>query len=191
MEPSSDFQKGVECLRALNYKDAIIFLKNAAEAMPTPEVYLRLAQAYEMGNNLESAAEVYFRATKQWPESAQVHCNLGHYCVRIGLVMTAITAFEKALSLDELCVMGHIGQGLCYAVSGYARDAHASYKKAVEINPECPIACWNLGCSLFCLGDVETARSIWMRLLLRIADQHPMFWWSYRSLERTSPHRFN
>ncbi|RPJ59671.1 MAG: tetratricopeptide repeat protein [Acidobacteria bacterium] len=81
------------------WRDSIPYLEKAIQADPSIESWAMLAKCYEeLGENY-SAIQVYERALSQYPNSVEIHYNLGVLYHRIGDPDRAVRHLEHALQL--------------------------------------------------------------------------------------------
>ena len=73
---------------------------------------------------------------KEHPESINGWIQLGNYTMDAGLFKDAITAYEKALSLDPNNTDVRVDSGTSYKEIGNPKKAIEEYNKALKIKPD-------------------------------------------------------
>ncbi len=98
--PEIGYSLGLCYFNLRQYTDAIPYLGKAVQAKPSIDLWGILARCYEeLGENY-SAIQVYERALTQYPQSVEIHYNLGVLYHRIGDPEQAVQHLGRALELD-------------------------------------------------------------------------------------------
>lgn len=91
---------GVSYFRQKKYAEGIPYLEKACALQPKLDSWGMLAKSYEeLGENGKSI-QTYLRAMRQFPNSAEVHYNLGVLYHRVGEGKRALEHLERALQLS-------------------------------------------------------------------------------------------
>lgn len=97
--PEIVYSLGLCYFNLRQYPNAIPYLGKAVQAKPSIDLWGMLAKCYEeLGENY-SAIQVYERALSQYPQSVEIHYNLGVLYHRIGDPEQAVKHLEQALQL--------------------------------------------------------------------------------------------
>lgn len=88
----------------------------------------------------------------------------------------AISAYRRALRIDDTRAEAHNDLGTAYYEKGLHAEAEACFRRAIELQPGHGIACANLGAALRAQGRVADARRAFQRaLLLKLRGLLPEF----------------
>jgi len=145
-----------------------------AQIQGDPEIgkYLQAAQEAEKAKDYDRSAEAYLEILKIHPELALIHQSLGVVYHLQSLFPKAITAFEKALSLDQKLWGSHLFLGMDYYRTNQFSKAIPELQKAIELNPQMAKADalnW-LASSYLALEQYEESIQQW-QLLLQLKPQ--------------------
>lgn len=100
-------------------------------------------QQLQQNINYEEKIESLKSLLKEHPESINGWIQLGNYSMDAGLFKDAITAYEKALSIDPNNTDVRVDLGTCYRETGNPKRAIEEYSKALKIKPDHPNALKN------------------------------------------------
>jgi tetratricopeptide (TPR) repeat protein len=122
-------------------------------ARVSPEVrdrYLAAVGFIEQGLYERGVAELE-AVTKQQPELANPHVDLGIAYARTGRLAEAAASLERAVALSASHPIAHEELGLVYRKQARFADARAQYEQALALYPEFHLAHRNLGvlCDLY------------------------------------------
>lgn len=107
---------------------------------------------------------------------ARHHHALGNALVDEGKTDRAISAFRRALRIDDSLAEAHNDLGAAYFQKGWYAEAEACFRKAIECDPAHGIAYANLGAALRRLGRLSESRRAYQRALaLKIRAVLPPF----------------
>ncbi|RPI23916.1 MAG: tetratricopeptide repeat protein, partial [Acidobacteria bacterium] len=95
--PDVLYSIGVCYFNLRQYNTAIPYFQRVVQAQPSIELWGMLAKAYEETGENYSAIQIYDRALSQYPQSAEIHYNLGVLYHRIGDSDQAVEHLEQAL----------------------------------------------------------------------------------------------
>jgi tetratricopeptide (TPR) repeat protein len=111
----------------------------------------------------------------RFPDSAEMHCNLGNALQRTGKIEEAIAHFEQALRITPGFAGAHYNLGNVFLQEGKLSDAIGHYEQALRVNPDFANAHYNLGNALARVGRVPEAMGHWeqaLRINPDFADAH-------------------
>ena len=121
------------------YERAITIRPHYAEA------HVGLGDAKAAKGENEAAIAHYQKALLLDPLNARVQFALGKiYYSEKGLYYEAVSAYKKAIDLDQSFLEARMGLGEIYDEKGLYKDAFAEYKKVIEIEPKHTAAHYNL-----------------------------------------------
>ena len=95
-----------------------------------------------------SAAREYINSQQVNAERPEAQLNLGNYYAAKGDNERAITAYKKAISLEDVFVPAYINLADLYRMQAKDREAEKILRKAIHIDPENADAFYALGLSL-------------------------------------------
>ncbi len=142
------------------------------------EAHAALAEVYADKNNWTRALEEAQAAVKLNANSAWVQRNYGYVLERQGRYREAITAYERAATLDPRMGFSYIGAGNSYLVLGEYENALAQFRKAVDANPDVPVGYDAFGHGSTLAGDPDRGIS----MLRKAIDIDPTFGPAYAHL---------
>jgi Flp pilus assembly protein TadD len=118
------------------------------------------------------------------PQSAADWHRQGNVLVDEGKTDRAISAFRRALRMDDSSAEVHNDLGAAYFEKGWHAEAEACFRKAIELKPEHGIAQANLGAALRAQGRLGDSRHAFQRaLLLKLRNFLPASWrWKVAAL---------
>jgi Flp pilus assembly protein TadD len=110
------------------------------------------------------------------PQSAADWHRQGNALVDEGKLDRAISAFRRALRMDDGLAEVHNDLGAAYFRKGWHGEAEACFRRAIELKPEHGIAQANLGAALRAQGRLSDSRLAFQRaLLLKLRGVLPRF----------------
>jgi tetratricopeptide (TPR) repeat protein len=109
------------------------------------EAHVGLGDAKASKGDHEGAIGHYQKALALDPLNARVHYALGKiYYNEKGLYYEAVSAYKKAIDLDQYFLDARMGLGEIFEEKGLYKDAIAEYKKVIEVDPKHTSAQYNL-----------------------------------------------
>jgi tetratricopeptide (TPR) repeat protein len=118
---------------------------------------------FQEGKTAEAVAE-YERALATDPQHAKAHNNLALALVELGELQNAADHFRASLAIEPKAEI-YSDLGFVMAQLGKPDEALADYQKALELDPNCASAHFNLAVSLLRAGDLPQAESHYRRAL--------------------------
>jgi Flp pilus assembly protein TadD len=110
------------------------------------------------------------------PQTAADWHQEGNALVDEGKLDRGISAFRRALRMDDSLAEVHNDLGAAYFRKGWHAEAEACFRKAIELKPEHGIAQANLGAALRAQGRLGDSRRAFQRaLLLKLRNALPRF----------------
>jgi len=106
---------------------------------------------------LDEARALYEALLITYPQSSDVHNDLGHVCRALGQPEQALDHLQEALRLKPDHVGAAYNLGLTYSQLGQFEAAIDSYQQALDIQPQLPEAHNNLANLLRHQGELEQA----------------------------------
>ncbi|MGQ9578473.1 MAG: sulfatase-like hydrolase/transferase [Candidatus Aminicenantales bacterium] len=152
---------GLFLVRERKYDEAINVLERAVELyQDDAEAWDQLGIAYWRKENFEKAKEAYEKALAIDPSHALVLSNLGALYLSIYFqkknwsdLEQSVAYFEKATSLDPRLNLAFRGLGMSYKLAGLKEKAVDAWKKAIQADPSDDFSHFNLGLTLYELGE--------------------------------------
>ena len=141
------------------YERAIAIRPHYADA------HVGLGDAMAGKGENEAAIAHYQKALSLDPLNARVQFALGKiYYSEKGLYYEAVSAYKKAIDLDQSFLEARMGLGEIYEDKGLYKDAVAEYKKVIEVEPKHTAAHYNLAMAYEKL-DPHEAIAQWERYI--------------------------
>ncbi len=114
------------------YARSIGYLEQSvrAQAKPSVELWGMLAKSYEEIGENYSAIQVYERALTQYPQSVEIHYNLGVLHHRIGDLDQAVRHLELALQLDPKGPLAGNIERMLDVMKGQSQEVRARDQKS-------------------------------------------------------------
>ena len=114
----------------LDFKTAIVLNPDDAQA------YYALGAVYSRIGRLDAARQAYRAALTIDPDHLEALNNLGNIHLRRREAAAALERFGQLLAHDSLYVRGHYGRGNAWILSGHRQRAVASFRRALELDPQ-------------------------------------------------------
>ena len=128
-----------------NFKDKLIFWKNAVAHSPThPLAHKNLGAMYYLDGNFTEAEKEFKKSVELNPTEAMIHNNLGLIYFRKGEYDQAQQEYAKELELYPSYDNAFFNWGLLYYTIGEKDKAAEMWLKTVEVNPDHKEALRNL-----------------------------------------------
>lgn len=144
----------------------LILLLQPAMDVRFEQEYLRLGQlAFEQRDVAE--AETYFRRSLEERETVDGRINLANTLAATQRYDASVVEYRRALAMDSTSALAWYNYGNMWMQRGDAPRAHASWIRAVKLNPDLAAAHRNLGILLFQAGRLEESEQhyeIYIRL---------------------------
>ncbi|MGH7357774.1 MAG: tetratricopeptide repeat protein, partial [Candidatus Rokuibacteriota bacterium] len=129
------------------------------------DAHVGLGDARAAKGEHEAAIGHYQKALLLDPLNARVHFALGKiYYGEKGLYYEAVSAYKKAIDLDQFFLDARMGLGEIYEEKGLYKDAVTEYKKVIETDPKHTAAHYNLALAYEKL-DPREAIAQWERYI--------------------------
>jgi len=155
ISPQSDDLFGIRVLgltkRLLGkHQEAVDYFLRAIKLDPRDaETHVQIALAYRGLNQLDSAIMYMLRAVDRAPTS-QNYTNCGKLYVEAKSINTAISYFQRAISIDSEFVAAHYELSLAYALAGRWDDFFQEYEWRAryfddisQLNNSYPMPAWD------------------------------------------------
>lgn len=127
-------QKGIQDLRAGNFKDAAQTLREAVALDPIhPETNYYLGIALSQTGDMESSKAAFEQALQRRPESAEIHYNFGIALWQHGESSEAMSEFRRAVSLRPDDGLARCALGLSLLRSGHAAEGRSEISQAQSL----------------------------------------------------------
>ena len=143
------------------YLAGITHLEKALSASPSEEfsrsVEMDLAIAYSHSGKDNEAAEIFQKQLKFWPESAQLHFNLGVVCGHLQWYPEAVAEFQQALRLQPGNDHARLAIAHVYLSYGQFKEAIPYLESYIQHNPDYARAYQLLGRAYRRLGQYSEA----------------------------------
>lgn len=148
------------------YDQAIEAYQRALAQRPHyAEAHVGLGEARAAKGDHEAAIGHYQKALALDPLNARVHFSLAKiYYNEKGLYYEAVTAYKKAIELDQFFLEARMGLGEIYEEKGLYKDAIAEYRKVIEADAKHTAAYYNLALA-YEKVDVKEAVVQWERYI--------------------------
>ncbi|MBN1146961.1 MAG: tetratricopeptide repeat protein [Anaerolineales bacterium] len=117
-------------------------------------------------------AEAYLRfASNLQPNYAGLYDALGYSLYLQGEEAEALTAFERAVTIDQRLASARNNLGVALLEQSQASLAIEQLQASVELDPENPAALLNLGNAFLAAGDHQSAAEAYQRVIEMAPDQ--------------------
>jgi tetratricopeptide (TPR) repeat protein len=129
------------------------------------DAHVGLGDAKAAKSDNEGAITHYQKALALDPQNARVHFSLGKiYYNEKGLYYEAVTAYKKAIELDQYFLEARMGLGEIYEEKGLYQDAISEYKRIIESDSKHTGAHYNLALA-YEKVDTKEAIAQWERYI--------------------------
>ncbi len=144
--PAANFMIGEELRKQRRYGGAVEFYQNALNQDPTQLVFhVRLAGTYILLSQCDRALEIFERATKRFPNSAELQYFVGIAARGVGNFELAETALRKSLAMQDGNVNALAQLGFVLDQRGLDDEAEKLLRRAVATEPRHFYANFDLG----------------------------------------------
>lgn len=135
--------RGDECLRCLQYAEALDAYTRALQADPRLELdWCALGDTCWHLEQFEQALTAYTTALRKNGNRAEAALGLGNVLHRLGRHMEALEAYEHAARCNEHLVAAHYGRGVVLAELQRFRPALAAFARALQLQADfAPASC--------------------------------------------------
>jgi serine/threonine protein kinase/Tfp pilus assembly protein PilF len=168
----------------LSPEEIEIIKKRPTEDITAYDYYLRGREYRKRTrkDDNEYAIGFYKRALEIDPNYAQAYAGLaGSYAARnmkygfsYNWLDSAITASQKAISIDINCTEAYSSLGLAYMMKGQYQKTINIYKKVLSLRPDHPGAVVNIGWAYHYKGNFTEAFR-WFKRYLKLSPKFPAF----------------
>jgi len=162
-------------------------VKLALVAQPElPEAFNLRGLIYAAMNEPRLAEESFQRALQLAPRDADTMQNYGWFLCQQRRYGEADALFEKTLAQPQYRDVARtlLAQGVCHARGGRLADAERVLSRAYELDPNSPVAAFNLSDVLYRLNELERARFYIGRLNARAEFSNAQTLWLTARIER-------
>lgn len=156
-------QLGMLCARTRDAAVARQYLERAAEVDPTlPDVWAQLIELYASNGDNQAAARALASGLRHCPNSPGLHLERGRRLAAAGQWDAALAEFQQTFRLrpDEADPL--IESAQIYLRHDRTADGIAQLRRALEVEPEHPVALTTLALYAISTGDERAARD-WLR----------------------------
>ena len=137
---------------------------SALAALPDESV------ADEAREGLESATAEFIASNEVRPDRWGSHFALGNYYMRQGELNRAVEAYERAHSLERRVVAPLINAAIAYGFLGEETGAEGALLRALDVEPDNPVANMNLGLLLGEQGRGREAEVAFRKVMEVVPD---------------------
>jgi tetratricopeptide (TPR) repeat protein/TolB-like protein len=136
------------------------------------DAYVGLGDAKAAKGDVDGAVAAYTKALSYNPINPRVHMSLGKiYYAEKGLYYESVTAYKKAIELDNGSVEARMGLGEVYEDKGLYKEAVEEYRRVIELDGKHTGAMYNLAL-VYEKTDPREAVAQWERYIA-LASQLP------------------
>lgn len=172
---------GLEAYVAKNYEEAISNFKRAAGLYPKSDIannaFEYMARSYTQLGDRSAAIKTYQQSLRQDPNQSGIYLALGNVLVMEDRLDEAVTAYEKAVSLDPSAVNRYsLGQG--YLSVGRYDEAERQFDRVRQMAPREPQGDLGLGQVYAKQGRGEEA----IRAFQQAIDIQRDYWTAYSEM---------
>lgn len=143
-------------------------MRRAAELVPGfVGFHINLGNVLVETHRLAEAQQCYERAAALQPDSADIQNNLGAVHRAQNRLDEAEACFRRALATDRQHVRAWNNLGMVLGVRGDTKGAVEAYMTAIDLVPDIGLSSYQLGMTLYKLGQIEAATSVFKRWMLK------------------------
>jgi len=140
------------------------YRRGLAVAPDNVELHNALGWTLFQDGRTEEAVAEYTRALDLDPKHAKAHNNLALALVELGQPEAAAEHFRASLAVEPKAEI-YSDLGFVMAQLGHSKEALADYRKALELDPNCASAHFNLAATLVREGDFAGAEAHYRQAL--------------------------
>jgi len=165
LDPYSFLRAGTANENTGDHEGAKRAFRRGLELAPDdPELHNALGWTLFQEGHPQEAIVEYERAIAADPGHAKAHNNLGLALVELGRLDDAAGHFRTSLALEPRAEI-YSDLGFTLARQGKGKEAFAAYGKALELDPACPSAHFNLAVAFVQMGALDRAESHYRQAL--------------------------
>jgi len=156
--------------------------RSARLSSPHLHALTGLARVYAGTGRSGQGIDLLGRAVSRWPETAELHFQLGHLFYQQGLLERAISSWQHTVVLDPTFREAYLQLGVAYEDGGQLGQALEAYRQAIQIAPSYTLARYNLGLLYTRLGRLNEAVSQYQEVIQRdpgFADAYASLAWLF------------
>ncbi|MDZ4851154.1 MAG: tetratricopeptide repeat protein [Pirellulaceae bacterium] len=158
---------------------AIDFFQRAIEREPLSiESHQRLADAFRISGDMQSALVEYQHVADLLPEDVDAWNNVGATRQAIGDLDSAADAYREAIRLRPQFIEAYNNLGLVYLNSRRLSEAIQTYQQALQLAPHSPQTHFQIANAFKELGGLESAIEHYRKVI----DIQPDFYQAYHNL---------
>ncbi|MEW6271660.1 MAG: tetratricopeptide repeat protein [Thermodesulfobacteriota bacterium] len=165
LDPYSFLRAGTANERTGDHAGAERLFRRGLELAPNDAEILNALgwTLFQAGRPADAVVE-YERALAADPRHAKAHNNLALALVELGRLEDAASHFKASLEIEPRAEI-YSDYGFTMARMNRPREAFAAYRKALELDPDCASAHFNLAAALVLAGKLPEAESHYRRAL--------------------------
>eukprot|EP00638_Chattonella_subsalsa_P021227 CAMPEP_0117883660 /NCGR_PEP_ID=MMETSP0950-20121206/18306_1 /TAXON_ID=44440 /ORGANISM="Chattonella subsalsa, Strain CCMP2191" /LENGTH=196 /DNA_ID=CAMNT_0005739657 /DNA_START=87 /DNA_END=674 /DNA_ORIENTATION=- len=149
---------GLQLQEQGNFAEAIKAYEKSIDADPTyAEAYFNLGSVLHEMEDLEGAEANFLKTISLDSRHPQAHYNLGYVYQEQQRLEESIEQFQKSKELDSSDVDTWISLGIVYKECGKLRESADAYGNALQVDPYCVMACYNLANIAYDQKDIKGA----------------------------------
>ena len=171
-EGEAQYLMGSTLLRLGAPGKAVEYLRNAETRTPDHLIVLtRLAEAYLLLDQVDSAKVTYEKALNYYPDNYAMLSNYAEMLGRLGRTDSALALYRRIKAVEpQLPGLDH-NIGRLYVMKGQIDKAEEAFREAAGIEAESPQAFYNLGLLYAQLGRTADAEKCFQETLRRDPGQ--------------------
>jgi tetratricopeptide (TPR) repeat protein len=167
LDPYSFLRAGMANENTGDHKGAErLYRRGLALAPDDPELRNALGWTLFQEGKTAEAVEEYRRALEANPKDVRAHDNLALALVELGQLDEAVDHYEASLAIKPEAEI-YSDLGFVMARLGKREAALADYHKALELDPKCASAHYNLAVDFVQAGELAKAESQYRQALVR------------------------
>jgi len=124
-----------ELIQSSRHKEALSYLKRAAEISQSPMDLMNLGATYLFLKDLDNAEKALFKANISKPNQPDICINLGIVYLRKKQYSKAVKRFEKALAANPKSASAYFHLGLVFLRQAKKNKSLQFFQKAIALNP--------------------------------------------------------
>lgn len=165
LDPYSFLRAGTANERTGDHAGAERAFRRGLELAPDdPELHNALGWTLFQSGRTEEAVVEYERALESNPRHAKAHNNLALALVELGRLEEAANHFKASLEIEPRAEI-YSDYGFTMARMNRPREAFAAYRKALELDPNCASAHFNLAAAYVMANKLAEAETHYRKAL--------------------------